>query len=187
MERNIFLERRSIFPVQFKEETIDDAIIKAILEEANNAPSHKNTEPWRFKVYAGSGKGKLSEILGDAYQKAMPEGKFSPIKHKKLKKKPLLSSHIIGIGMKRHEDSGLPEWEELAAVACSVQSIYLACTARNLGCYWSSPKFLCNDPSILSWGEGIKSLGLVYIGVPKDELEFKVEKGGLSDKLEWIT
>lgn len=186
MENNIFLNRRSVFPAQFKAATIDDTIIRSVLEDANNAPSHKNTEPWRFKVYSGDARKILSDVLGKAYKKHIPKEKFSALKHKKLMQKPILSSHVIAISMQRHIDSGLPEWEELAAVACAVQNIYLSCTMRGLGCYWSSPKFLCENPEILSLPEGQKCLGLVYIGIPKEDLTFNVVKGSVEEKTIWV-
>lgn len=35
----------------------------------------------------------------------------------------------------------MPEWEEIAAVATSVQNIYLQSCAKKLGGYWSSMTF----------------------------------------------
>ena len=43
---NILRKRRSVFPVQFNGEIIDDLIIKEILINANTAPNHKITQPW---------------------------------------------------------------------------------------------------------------------------------------------
>ena len=53
------------------------------------------------------------------------------------------ASHIILICMKRcaEEKNVYPEWEEVAAVACAVQNIYLQATAKNLGGFWSSMTF----------------------------------------------
>lgn len=48
--------RRSQFPAQFKEnDPVADSIIEEILENANWAPTHKLTQPWRFIVYTGAG------------------------------------------------------------------------------------------------------------------------------------
>ena len=180
------MKRRSIFPAQYTGEIIENSIIKAILEDANNAPSHKNTEPWRFKVYAGESKQELGNTLASAYEKYTPDDKFSSFKQQKIHKKLVNTSHIIGINMLRHEASGLPEWEEIAAVACAVQNIYLSCTLKNLGCYWSTPKYICEHPEVLNLSKDEKCLGLVYVGVPKDNIEFTVEKGDVSEKIEWV-
>ena len=53
---NILRKRRSVFPVQFNGEIIDDLIIKEILINANTAPTHKITQPWLFKVFSKTSK-----------------------------------------------------------------------------------------------------------------------------------
>ena len=45
--------RRSIFPSSYTDERVDDAIIEAMIESAQWAPTHKLTEPWRFRVFKG--------------------------------------------------------------------------------------------------------------------------------------
>lgn len=45
--------RRSVFQAEYTGEKVDDAIINQMLENANWAPTHKMTEPWRFIVYTG--------------------------------------------------------------------------------------------------------------------------------------
>ena len=49
---SILQNRRSIYPYQFeKGKKIPDEIIRQILENANRAPTHKLTQPWRFTVF----------------------------------------------------------------------------------------------------------------------------------------
>ena len=63
--------RRSMFVAQFKEnDPVDDAIIEEMLENANWAPTHKLTQPWRFIVYTGEGLKKICRLPGRALQKA---------------------------------------------------------------------------------------------------------------------
>ncbi len=51
--------RRSVFPDQLdKDKIIPDAIVWQLLENANWAPNHKKTEPWRFMVFSGDEKKK---------------------------------------------------------------------------------------------------------------------------------
>lgn len=47
--------RRSVFVDQFSEQKIEKKIIHQLLENANWAPSHGKTEPWRFFVFSGKG------------------------------------------------------------------------------------------------------------------------------------
>ena len=55
--------RRSVFPAQYNEQPIKKSDIEKILEAANWAPTHKKTEPWRFKVLLGEKKNELGVFL----------------------------------------------------------------------------------------------------------------------------
>ena len=55
--------RRSVFPPMFTDQPIDKAIIKQLLENANWAPTHRFTEPWRFKVLRNNAKQRLGQFL----------------------------------------------------------------------------------------------------------------------------
>jgi nitroreductase len=64
--------------------------------------------------------------------------KFKQNKYEQMLVTPQQCSHVIAIGCKRHADQ-LPEMEEVAAVACAVQNIYLTISAyEGLGGYWST-------------------------------------------------
>ena len=129
--------RRSVFVNQFiPGKQIPDEIISQILENANWAPTHKQTEPWRFTVFSGKGLENLATFQASLYKSSSGE-KFKEDKYQKLLTNPLKCSHIISIGLKRTPDS-VPEMEEIAAVACAVQNIYLSVTAYGLGGYWTT-------------------------------------------------
>ncbi|HLY71921.1 MAG TPA: nitroreductase family protein, partial [Puia sp.] len=56
----LFQKRRSVFPEQYVAgKKIPDEIVMQLLENANWAPTHKLTEPWRFVVFSGEGLKKL--------------------------------------------------------------------------------------------------------------------------------
>ena len=59
----IIKNRRSVFPVQYNDIPVSDAFIKVILENANWAPTHRLTQPWRFKVLQGEAKDRLGVFL----------------------------------------------------------------------------------------------------------------------------
>lgn len=157
-------KRRSIFPETYTDQPIPKEVIEQILENANWAPTHKKTEPWRFKVFQGKALERLSSYLGDWYVANTPEAKFSEKKLEKTKKKPLRSACVIALCMQRDPEERLPEWEEVAALACAVQNMWLSCTALNIGCYWSSPRSILEADEFLQLGEGEKCYGLFYMG-----------------------
>lgn len=184
---SLIKSRRSIFPAMYTGEKVDDSLIHNILENANWAPNHKKTEPWRFKVFSGEALERLGNFLAERYKELTPSEKFMEMKYNKTKTKALKSSHIIALCVQRDPKESIPEWEELAALSCAVQNMYLSCTALNLGCYWSSPKTIISANNFLGLDESQRCYGLFYIGVPQDGLDIKATRGDLSLKTEWIT
>lgn len=156
--------RRSIFPATYNDRPIDQSIIEEVLENANWAPSHKLTEPWRFKVFRGAALVPLSDYLAAWYKENVAPAEFSPKKYEKTKSNPLRSACVIAICMQRDPAESLPEWEEIAAVACAVQNMYLTCTAYGIGCYWSSPRSILEANDFLKLSTGERCLGLFYMG-----------------------
>ncbi len=178
--------RRSIYPELYTGEIIDQKIIEQILENANWAPNHKRTEPWRFVVFSGKGLEKLAKYQSELYRKkSKAEGTFSEIKYEKLAKRPLMCSHIIAIGMKRNTDK-LPEMEEVAATACAVQNMWLTATAYGIGCYWGTggPTYNEEAKSFFGLETDDKLMGFLYLGIPEKWIEGRREP--IQDKVTWI-
>jgi nitroreductase len=135
----IIRQRRSVFPKQYETERVDDAIVRQILENARWAPSHKLTQPWRFTIFTGEGLKRLAEFQAACYKEVtMGDGSFREDKHQKLQTAPMESSHIIAIGMRRDDKRSVPEIEEIGAVFCAVENMYLTATAYGVGCYLST-------------------------------------------------
>ena len=182
---SIIKTRRAIFPACYTDEEISDQTILAILENANWAPTHRETEPWRFKIFKGDSLRRLGEFNAEFYRENTPEDSFSEMKFNKTLNKPSKSACVIAICMKRDEKESLPEWEEEAAVACAVQNMWLSCRALGIGCYWSSPKSIHHADEILKLSQGEKCMGYFFMGYMK-EGEYKSERGDIRDKIEWI-
>jgi nitroreductase len=169
-------------------EIINDDIINQILENANWAPTHRLTEPWRFTVFTGKGLSKLAEFQSNLYrQKAEANNSFDENKFLKLLNKPLLSSHIISIGMKRDKKECVPEVEEIASVACAVQNMCLTATAYGVGCYWGSGGVTYNEEAKPFFGlhQNDKLLGFLYLGIPKSKLP-QGRRNAINDKVNWV-
>ncbi|MEO1263722.1 MAG: nitroreductase [Bacteroidota bacterium] len=179
-------KRRSVFPKSYTGSPISREIVEEVLENANWAPTHKMTEPWRFKVMAGGGLERLSQFLSSYYKENTPPEKFSEIKFKKLKNNPLKASCIIAICMKRDEQERIPEWEELAAVGCAVQNMYLTCAAYDIGCYWSSTKAALQANDFLGLEEGERCLGLFYMSY-HNAPDIPRKRTPVAEKTAWIT
>ena len=158
--------RRSVFPDQLEAgKKVDDAIIKEILTNALWAPNHGKAEPWHFTVFTGDGLKKLANFQSALYKEVAGEN-FKEITYGKLQSQPLKASHVIAIGMKKTPNKNIPEMEDIAAVACAVQNIYLSVTAYGLGGYWTTGgvTYRPQAKSFFGLGEEDKLLGFFYIG-----------------------
>jgi nitroreductase len=181
--------RRSVFPKDYSGEKVDDAIVKQMLANANWAPSHKLTEPWRFTVFTGSGLQKLADFQSECYKNVTEDkGSFDEKKYEGLKAKPLECSHVIAIGMKRDDKKSVPEWEEMAAVFCAVENMYLTATAYGIGCYLSTGGITNFDEAKEFFGLGNedKLLGFLQIGMPKGQVTPGKRKP-IEEKVKWIS
>lgn len=178
--------RRSVFPKMYNTKTIPRDIVEQILENAKWAPTHKLTEPWRFKVFREKGLEKLSDELVKIYDQIVPKEKQTDRKRTKIKTNPLKSDTVIAICMQRDLEERIPEWEEIASVACAVQNMLLTAEAYEVGAYWSSPKMIYHLQNFLKLKEGEICLGFMYMGY-FDPQEFSVSRAPISEKVEWIT
>lgn len=162
--------RRTVFTEFYSQEEISDEVVNSILENATWAPTHKKTQPWRFIVYRSlESRQALSNMLRDNYRANTPQEEQNEIKEKKISGRPLQAPLAIAIILCRNEDSGLPEWEEVAALACAVQNMYLTCTGTGLGAFWSTPGLATKERAFYNLAENEKCLGLFYAGKLKKE------------------
>ena len=181
----VIRNRRSIFPPMYSGERIEDMVVEELLENANWAPNHRKTEPWRFHVITDDYRQVLSGFAADWYEANITGDHYSEIKHKKVRKAALLSSHIIVITMQRDPEASVPEWEEEAAVACAVQNLWLTAHAQGIGGYWSTPKYIHVIDQVIQLEEREKCLGLFYLGIPRDDISLSVERGPVEEKTKW--
>ena len=75
--------RKSVYPRQYIDKVIPKNIIEELLENANHAPTHRLTEPWRFKVFTDESKRKLGDFIANKYREVTP--KFSESKFEKTR------------------------------------------------------------------------------------------------------
>ena len=177
--------RRSIFPPQFNEKPVDQSVLEEILENANWAPTHKLTEPWRFKVVRGEALGRLGDFMANRYLETTPRKLFLEKKFEKMKANPRRSAAVILICLRRDPEERIPEWEELASVAAAVQNMWLSCHAHGLGGYWSTPGIIEEMGDFIQLDPREKCLGLFYLGY-YDNPPNQPSRNGIESKTEWI-
>jgi len=184
----LIASRRSVFQQNYSGEQVDDAIVKQMLENANWAPTHKFTEPWRFVVYTRDGLKTLGNQQAAVYKTVTTaDGTFKEERYQNLLTKSMLSSHIIVVGMKRDKNKSVPEIEEVGAVFCAIENMYLTATAYGLGAYLSTGgiTYFEEAKEIFGLEKDDKLLGFFHIGVPKSKMP-EGRRKPVQEKVTWI-
>jgi len=181
--------RRSVYPKDYTGEAVPTYIIEAMLENANWAPTHKLTEPWRFMVFTGKGLQTLDTFQAQCYKDVTEaNGTFQQDRYEALQTKPMQSSHIISIGMRRDAKKSIPEMEEVGAVYAAVQNMQLTAIAYGAGCYLSTGgiTFFEEAKPFFDLGVDDRLLGFLHVGMMKAPLQAGRRKP-IQDKVKWIT
>lgn len=183
---HLIRNRRSTYPAQYTGKRVADDMIESILENARWAPTHKQTEPWKFKVFTRGGLLKLAAFQSELYKKLNSKEDFKENKYQGLKEKPLKASHIISIGLVRNEI--VPLEEEIASVACAVQNMYLTANALGLGCYWGSGgiTYKKEAKAFFDLGHNDLLLGFFYIGELSTPKPIG-KRSELDNKVDWVS
>ena len=180
-------DRRTIGPEKYSSRKVHKEVVEEILRNGTWAPTHGMTQPWRFKVFIGKGIKRIGERLPIWYKNFIGEEKFSQKKFDKLEARGENCSVIIAVTMVPDSTGRIPEVEEIEAVACAVQNMYLTCTAHGIGALYSTPGFLYTEEvrEFLNLEEGGRVLGLFYLGYPEGDWP-KSHRKPLEYVTEWI-
>lgn len=181
---SIIQRRRSIFPQSYTAEEIPAEAIHQVLDSANYAPTHKLTQPWRFIVFRKAAKHKLGMELAHMYKEETPEENFLPKKYDGIIEKANQASCIIVLNAQLNP-ALLPEWEEVASLACAVQNMALTAEALNIGAYWSSPGTLSRMGEYLELQPNEKCFGVFYMGYHNEEPRLP-KRTAIADKVRWL-
>ncbi|QDV13943.1 Putative NAD(P)H nitroreductase YdjA [Rosistilla oblonga] len=181
-------QRRTIKPAQMDSRPIQRDVIQTLLEDANWAPTHGLTEPWRFTLFTGDSRQRLAKLLSETYREITPPAEFKQNKFDKFAINPTLAPLVVAIGMKRQPSKKISEIDEIAAVACAVQNIHLSATAFGLGGFWSSNAAACSDAlrDFVGLGDEDRMLGLFYLGYPAADWPAGT-RNPIADKVRWET
>ena len=178
--------RRSVYPRQMSGGRISDDTVTEMLENANWAPTHKLTEPWRFKIYRKEALNRLVDFQESLFLEknpGLPADDKKRLKYAEVKEKV---SHILAIVVHFEPLAGLPEAEEICAVAAAAQNFWLTVHSYGYGGYWSTGNGTF-DPRMASWmglKENERLLGYFYLGIPGEPLQ-PGRRRPLESKISW--
>jgi nitroreductase len=186
--------RRSLGVARLLSEEVDPALIQRALEAADWAPSHGDTEPWRFVVYTGDGRRALGDAFAEAYRAdTEAEGTFKKSFYESQRQRPLTTPVWISLGvepaLRADGTLKMTEEEEVLAVSGAVQNLHLVLAAQGLGGMWLS-KGVFKHPHVAAF-TGLTApysrlLGFFAAGWPHIEWP-EGERRPLSEKVRWVT
>ena len=171
-------DRRTIRPEYFSSRKVHKEIVMELLDSAKWAPTHRYTQPWEFTVFMGGSCKELSDFQSSLYLELTSEDDFKQEKFEKLANRPLASSVVIGIGMKRDEAEKNPVEGEIASVSIAVQNMMLVATAHGIGSYWNTGgvTYRPETKTFMGLEQDDKFLGFLYLGYPKDDWPRKTRR-----------
>jgi nitroreductase len=141
--------------------------IEAILEAANWAPSHHGTEPWRFRVMTGEGRGVLAKAYGDIAVLGASEEERETVRAK-AEAKAYRAPVVIAVSALPSDAPKVVRAEEFAATHAAVQNLLLAAHALGLAAIWRTgePMYHPLMKQALGLAEAEELVGLIYLGKP---------------------
>lgn len=161
--------RRSVGRV--RQEPVAKELIERILESAVHAPNHKITEPWRFHVFTGKGRGELARARAEtARLQAEAEGEDEELAAGRIsreRKKAFRAPVVIAVISEAGRDE-VESLENYAACAAAVQNMQLTAHALGLGVIWRTGPVAYHEHMRdffgLKDGDGI--VAYLYLGYP---------------------
>lgn len=178
--------RRSTKPAVLNGKKIGDGQIRQLLELANWAPTHANTEPWRFIVYGGGAVQRLCREHAELYREHTSPTAFTSAKYEKQLHNGDKASHLIVVYMKRGSNPNITALEEICATAAAVENILLGAAALDIAVLWSTGGMLLHPVMKEYFGLGSEDmlLGMLYMGYT-DEPVKAGKRGPVEEKTIW--
>lgn len=164
-------QRRSIH--NFKDEKVEEAVLKEIFTYGSYAPTHYMKEPWNIKLYQDKGKKRLVDAIITSYQRM---GMLKTDDNPKTKKMTtsmreflLRIPHHALIYFEKEEDPVRYE-EEYAAVNAFIQNSQLTAWEYGVGMLWTITPYMHDDGFVNDMGldsKRVKVAAVMQIGYPE--------------------
>jgi len=173
-----------------KDKPVDRALLEQLFEAANWAPSHGETEPWRFTVYTDESRRALGEAFAAAYKAVTPQGEFKDAAYQAQKERAFNSPVWIAIGTspKLGTDGSLvnDEHEEMIATGCAIQNLHIMASAFGLAGMWQSNAIFTSDSvaQFVGLKPPAKLLGFFILGWPNIDWP-EGERAPAMEKVRW--
>ncbi|HET7478391.1 MAG TPA: nitroreductase [Rubrobacteraceae bacterium] len=163
------ITRQSINRV--KQDPVPRALVERILESAIHAPNHKITEPWRFHVFTGKGRGELARARAElARIQAEEEGEDEEMAAGRIsreRKKTFRAPVVIAVISLAGRDE-VETLENYAACCAALQNMQLTAHSLGLASIWRTGPVAYHEHmrGFFGLADGDRIVAYLYIGYP---------------------
>ncbi|MCK5916430.1 MAG: nitroreductase family protein [Deltaproteobacteria bacterium] len=176
---NTIFTRRSIR--QFQDKPVSDALIQAVLDAANQAPSAHNQQSWKFVVIRNEKKQDLARLVSKkAADFPKPSASILRMAGRSIGSAPVViaamnTGTLIEHGTELFNIEAEPALDffrtmEIQSSAAAVENLLLAATALGLGSVWLGILFLIKRQVLSFLGEKQgEFMAVIPLGYPKRE------------------
>ena len=156
--------RRSIPAFQMSEPGPEKVEIEEILRLASRVPDHGKLAPWRFIVYRGEERARISEELLKLALTAKPDlsDEMIQVERTRLTRAPV----VVAVVSKAGPHTKIPEWEQLMSAGAVCLNIIFAANAHGWVANWLTEWFAYDERAypVLGVQPGEKIAGFIHIG-----------------------
>lgn len=156
--------RRSIPAFQMGEPGPSTDEIMEMLKLASRVPDHGKLAPWRFIVYRGAERERLSLALADVAMAAKPDLSDEMVKVEKTRftRAPV----VVGVISRAAPHVKIPEWEQLMSAGAVCLNLLMAANALGYSSNWITEWYAFDEQvyPLLGVKSGERVSGFIHIG-----------------------
>lgn len=183
--RDYLATRRSIPAFQMQAPGPTTTEIEEILTLAVRVPDHGKLAPWRFIVYRGEDRARISEELLRLALEAKPElsDEMINVEKSRLMRAPV----VIGVISTAAPHFKVPEWEQVMSAGAVCLNLLMAANAYGYCSNWLSEWFAFDDRAfpVLGVKPGERVAGFIHIGTPQVPPTER-PRPALADVVTWV-
>ncbi|MBB5041656.1 nitroreductase family protein [Shinella fusca] len=158
--------RRSIPAFQMSGPGPSKGEVEDILKLASRVPDHGKLAPWRFIVYRGAERQRISEALAKIAVADKPDlsEEMVKVENTRLTRAPV----VIAVVSRAAPHVKIPEWEQLMSAGAVCLNLVMAANAHGYASNWLTEWYAYDKRAypILGVNEGERIAGFVHIGTP---------------------
>lgn len=165
--REYLATRRSIPAFQMGGPGPGTAEIEEMLKLASRVPDHGKLAPWRFIVYRGEERVRISGELAKMALAAKPDlsEEMVKVENTRLTRAPV----VVAVVSKAAPHFKVPEWEQVMSAGAVCLNLLMAANAHGYASNWLTEWYAFDEKAypLLGVHAGERIAGFIHIGTPQ--------------------